>query len=140
MTNPRDCGEHFGQSVLTGHNGATITDPNSVNITGCQEPKPFQPSVEDASAVPNQAGANSVSHLLMTRPDGHQMLTGLTLSLPPGAVGNIANAPLCPAATVAGAGVEPGPRLPGLEQGRQHQDHGRQRRRPADGAGIRLHR
>ena len=112
LTNPRDCGEHFGESVLTGHNGAVKTDPNSVNITGCQEPKPFQPSVEDASAIPTQAGANSVSHLLMTRPDGHQMLTGLTLALPPGAVGNIANAPLCPAATVAALESNPGLNCP----------------------------
>jgi hypothetical protein len=112
LTNPRDCGEHLGEALLSGHSGAERTVHPSVDITGCQDPKPFQPAVEDASAIPKEGGANSVSHLLITRPDGHQMLKGLTLALPPGAVGNIANAPLCPAAVVSALESNPGLNCP----------------------------
>ena len=86
--------------------------------------------------MPKQAGANSVSHLLMTRPDGHQMLTGLTLSLPPGAVGNIANAPLCPAATVAALESNPGLNCPASSKVGNIKTTVGSGDAPADGAGI----
>ncbi len=113
LMNPRDCGEHLGSAVLTSHaSNVPKTVTPKVTTTGCQDPEPFQPVVEEASAAPTQAGAFSVSRLVMTRPDGHQMMKGLKLSLPPGAAGSLANAPLCPAGTVNALASTPGLNCP----------------------------
>ena len=49
-----------------------------------------------ASADPEQAGAHSVSHIVVSRPDGNDMLTGSKLSLPAGAAGSLSAVPKCP--------------------------------------------
>jgi hypothetical protein len=100
LANPTTCTTHTGSVTLTGWNGKVRNIGPTVTPTGCTDPQPFQPEIQDASAVPSQAGASSRSHLLFTVPDGHQQLKTLKLSLPPGALGSLAAVPLCPAAVV----------------------------------------
>ena len=119
LANPAACGTYTGDVKLYGYKnlrwtGSTPTDPNGrvtdtgefVNpkpqITidqGCD--KPFQPVVTTATAAPEDAAANSVSHLTIERPDGHQNIKRLNFSLPAGALGSLASAPRCPAADAA---------------------------------------
>ena len=54
--------------------------------------------VDVAEGIPKKAGANSISRIVFSRPDGHQNLTSLKLSLPAGATGSLAAAPQCPLA------------------------------------------
>lgn len=96
LANPSTCQDHFGSVTLTGHSGAVRSLTPTVTPTGCASPQPFQPTVDEASASPTQAGAFSRSHLVMSRPDGHQLLKRFNLSLPAGAAGSLANVPLCP--------------------------------------------
>jgi hypothetical protein len=96
LANPSNCDQHAGAVTLRGWSGAVRTLSPTVTPTGCESPQPFQPTVDEASASPTQAGAFSVSHLVMSRPDGHQLLKRFNLSLPPGAAGSLANVPLCP--------------------------------------------
>jgi hypothetical protein len=126
LANPDTCGVHKGDVKLYGYKnlrwvdkttGQPLTDPTDpngevrdtkefvpvapeVNITGNCD-KPFQPVVTTATAAPEDAGANSVSHLTIERPDGHQNISRLNFSLPPGALGSLASAPRCPAADAA---------------------------------------
>jgi hypothetical protein len=123
LANPPACGNPTGTVRLYGYKnlrwtGATPTDPNGTitdtgnfvevkpklnGDTGITEgcAKPFQPAVTDASAKPEDAAANSVSHLRIERPDGHQNIKRLNFSLPAGALGSLATAPRCPAADAA---------------------------------------
>jgi hypothetical protein len=117
LSNPSDCETHSGSAVLTSWGDTTASTPTLIRTptvkmtTGCP-PKPFQPVIEDASAVPSQAGASSVSHLLFNVPDGNQLMRTLKLSLPPGAVGSLAAAQLCPAATVNALASNPAVNCP----------------------------
>jgi hypothetical protein len=95
LANPTTCTTHTGDVTLNGYNGKSLAIHPTVTPTGCLDPQPFAPSVDDASAVPSQAGAHSKSHLLISRTDGHQLMNGLKISLPPGAVGSLAAVPLC---------------------------------------------
>lgn len=126
LANPDTCGVHKGDVKLYGYKnlrwvdkttGQPLTDPNDpngevrdtkefvpvapeVNINANCD-KPFQPVVTTATAAPEDAGANSVSHLTIERPDGHQNISRLNFSLPAGALGSLASAPRCPAADAA---------------------------------------
>jgi len=126
LANPDTCGVHKGDVKLFGYKnlrwvdkttGQPLTDPTDpngevrdtkefvsvapeVNITDVCD-KPFQPVVTTATALPEDAGANSVSHLTIERPDGHQNISRLNFSLPAGALGSLASAPRCPAADAA---------------------------------------
>ena len=71
----------------------------SITTTGCApDPRPFNPVVEVAEGIPKRAGANSLSRIVFSRPDGDQNLKSLKLSLPAGATGSLAAAPQCPLA------------------------------------------
>jgi hypothetical protein len=116
LANPNTCGIHKGDVKLYGYKnlGWSSTDPADpsgqqtdthaflplspeVNITGNCD-RPFAPQVTAADAKPEDAGANSVSHLHIHRDDNNQNISRLTFSLPPGALGSLAAAPKCPAA------------------------------------------
>src|SRR4029453_19317056 len=126
LANPDSCGVHTGDVKLYGYKnlrwvdkttGQPLTDPTDpngevrdtkefvqitpeVNITeNCD--RPFQPVVTTATALPEDAAANSVSHLTIVRPDGNQNIKRLNFSLPAGAVGRLAGAPPRPAAGAA---------------------------------------
>jgi hypothetical protein len=105
LSNPTTCTGHTGNILLR----AWTDDPSAnppidkektsnpvVTPTGCPDPVPFEPTVESASAEPTQAGANSVSKIVITRPDANKDVKDLKLSLPAGAIGSLAAVPQCP--------------------------------------------
>ena len=99
LRNPNDCGTFNGAASLNGWNGKTKTSTPSITTTGCApDPRPFNPVVEVAEGIPKKAGANSISRIVFSRPDGDQNLKSLKLSLPAGATGSLAAAPQCPLA------------------------------------------
>ena len=99
LSNPPDCEEHAGTATLTGWSGDMKTSNPSIQpTTNCDFGTTFSPTIDEASAHPEQAGAKSVSHLVMSRPDNDQLIKNITLSLPPGATGSLTATPLCPKA------------------------------------------
>jgi hypothetical protein len=106
LMNPIKCGTHQGGGELTAWSGANNPISPSVTPTPCNPDTPFQPNIDIAEANPEQAGAHSVSHIVISRPDDNDMLKGLKLSLPPGAAGSLSAVPKCPLAN-AQAGTCP---------------------------------
>lgn len=98
LMNPIACGPQEGNAPLTGYSGAEKTSTFSIAQTPCNPDTPFQPNIDVAEAHPEQAGAHSVSHIVISRPDDNDMLKGLKLSLPPGAAGSLSAVAKCPLA------------------------------------------
>jgi hypothetical protein len=97
LTNPNDCETHTAAARLDGWSGATRPSTLSITPTDCSSP-PFAPSIDDAGSDPQQAGANTTSHIVISRGDGQDDIRNLKLSLPAGAVGSLAAVPECPIA------------------------------------------
>jgi hypothetical protein len=100
LVNPDTCGTHNGSATLTGWNGKTRQDTPSLNITTNCPPAnpddvPFAPKVDDAFGIPKTAGANSISKIILSRPEGTKNIRNIKLSLPAGAVGSLAAIPKC---------------------------------------------
>jgi hypothetical protein len=107
LQNPVACGSHTVHADFLPW--ARPNDPPShgtfsFDTTGCTTPTPFSPQIPDASTNPTQAGAETVSKLVIDRPDGHQLIKNMNIKLPGGLVGRLTGNPLCPAAS-AGAGT-----------------------------------
>jgi hypothetical protein len=68
--------------------------------------RPFNPSFTAASSG-NTAGAHSPFSLDITRPDGDQSLTGITVRTPPGFSATLAGIPYCPEAAIEAARTTP---------------------------------
>ncbi|HTZ63276.1 MAG TPA: hypothetical protein VMB51_04165 [Solirubrobacteraceae bacterium] len=93
LTTPPLCGQYQTSASFapwsTGTPFDTSSPPEELNITsgaeggGCQDPQPFAPRL-NAGATSLQAGGYTDFTLQLTRPDGQQALTGLTVNLPPG--------------------------------------------------------
>jgi hypothetical protein len=98
LTNPTDCNPHSGDVTLTGYAGKEAKSTPTVTPTTDCTPKPFAPSVDEAGSNPEDAGANTVSKIVMSRTDGQPDIKSLKLSLPVGAVGSLATVPQCPIA------------------------------------------
>ena len=96
LMNPITCGPHEGNAPLKGYSGAEKVSRFSLAPTPCNPDTPFDVKIDEASANPEQAGAHSVSHIVISRPDGNEMLKGLKLSLPPGAAGSLSAVAKCP--------------------------------------------
>jgi hypothetical protein len=95
LSNPTTCTKHDGTATLVGWSGTTNTSTPSITPTGCTDPKPFNPVIEEATGIPEKAGANSVSKIVISRQDGEQNIKSIKLSLPAGAVGSLAALPQC---------------------------------------------
>jgi hypothetical protein len=95
LVNPSDCNEHLGEATLNGWSGAQkISNPRIQATSGCA-PVPFGPTVDEAGSNPEQAGANTVSRIVISRTDGQPDIRSLKLSLPVGAVGSLSTVPQC---------------------------------------------
>jgi hypothetical protein len=99
---PGDCEPHDGNALLTGWADTdsagidkTTVSPMTVTPTNCADAKPFVPSVDRAGSDPEQAGSTTTSFIEISRPDGHDDIKYLKLSLPVGAVGSLAAVPHC---------------------------------------------
>src|SRR6185436_13769998 len=95
LLNPIECGPHGGAADLKGYNGKSNATSPSVTPEGCSSDT-FSVNIDSATANPEQAGAHSVSRIQISRTDASDMLSGLKLSLPPGAAGSLSNVPKCP--------------------------------------------
>lgn len=95
---PKRCGTYVTHAVLTGWNGRTISSDSSFalseNAKGKACPSTFSPGFS-ASTESNRAGSASSFLLRFTRTDEDQDLSALTVNLPRGLTGKIANADLC---------------------------------------------
>jgi hypothetical protein len=101
LMNPTTCDPKTGNVVLTGwaDNKEQRSHPQfSIDPTDCPAARAFEPRVDEATGTPEQAGASSVSRIVISKPDGNQDLRSLRLSLPAGAVGSLAAVPECPLA------------------------------------------
>ena len=98
LANPVGCGEHRGAAVLEGWSGGESRSVPAISATGCPDPRPFHPVVEEATSTPDQAGAQTTSRIVISRADGERDIKNLKLSLPAGAAGMLGAVPQCPIA------------------------------------------
>jgi hypothetical protein len=107
FANPQNCGEARTTSDLTPWSapgripggeevlGTPDARPFSFfEVGGCATSMPFQPSFAAGTVTP-LAGGYSPFTMALSRQDGEQDLSGVTLSTPPGLLGKIAEVPLC---------------------------------------------
>jgi uncharacterized repeat protein (TIGR01451 family) len=105
---PPACGTYTTHAVLSSWSGATVASDSSFTIDANSDGSPcapagFSPGLSAGTANP-VAGASSPFLLRLTRSDGDQELSSLTVDMPTGLLGRIANAVLCPdGAASAGA-------------------------------------
>ena len=101
---PEQCGTYTGQAVLTGWNGAMVTQSPRFTVSqdanGQPCPQRFSPGFK-AGTASNRAGSSSSFLLRFTRGDADQELNAVTVDLPGGLTGRPANVPLCPGAQAA---------------------------------------
>jgi hypothetical protein len=95
---PTRCGTYVTHAELTGWNGRTVGSDSSFTLTenakGQTCPSTFSPGFS-AGTESNGAGTSSSFLLRFTREDTDQDLSSLTVNLPRGLTGKIANADLC---------------------------------------------
>jgi len=98
LATPRRCGTYTTHAVLTGWNGRPVVSDSSFtlseNARGRACPAQFSPGFR-AGTESNSAGSSSSFLLRFTRGDEDQDLRALTVHLPKGLTGKIANAELC---------------------------------------------
>jgi hypothetical protein len=102
LSNPPSCGDHTTHATLTSwaSDTAVVSDSSTPVDRSCDEGAKFEPSLSAGVANP-KAGSSSPFTLTLSRPDGQQDISGLTVSLPPGVLGNVGSVPLCAEAQVA---------------------------------------
>jgi len=110
LANPQSCGIATTTSVLTPwsapESGPAATRFSSFSVTGCGSSMPFGPSFAAGTVVPG-AGAFSSFVLTLSRRDGEQDLSGLSVLMPPGLLGKIAEVPRCPEPLASQGACEP---------------------------------
>lgn len=101
LVNPPTCGAKPVTGRFTGYNGASATATSTVTIDqGCDRGGAFGPGL-GASVSDPRAGGSPAFALTVTRPDGHQQLQRIDVSLPPGLLAKPNGIPLCDAAHAA---------------------------------------
>ncbi len=71
------------------------TPSSGFEVSGCIAPMPFGPSFSAGTATPS-GGAFSPFTLTLSRRDGEQNLSGVSVTTPPGLLGMLSAVPLCP--------------------------------------------
>ena len=113
LNTPATCGQFKNSSVFRPwslpHSGpeTLIEDPFDIDQTPNGQPcvsepedRMFAPGFE-AGSTNTQAGAHTEFVLNVSRRDGDQELSGITLDMPPGLTARLAATPYCPDATLA---------------------------------------
>jgi hypothetical protein len=126
LANPQTCGTATTTSDLSPWSAPITPDAtpsSSFGVTGCANPTSFAPGFS-AGTVQTMAGGFTPFTMTLSRKDGEQDLSGVSLTMPPGLAGMISQVPLCGEAqanagtcpetsrigtthTAAGAGSEP---------------------------------
>jgi len=106
LTMPSACTTYTTTAHMVGWNGLPA-DPSSVPFTISQDGKgapcnapQFSPGFS-AGTESSSAGMSSPFHVRITRGDGDQELSGVTVNMPTGLTGYISRVPLCGAAAAA---------------------------------------
>jgi hypothetical protein len=95
LVNPPACGKATISGRFTSWADQSATATNSVTIDqGCERATAFAPGLA-ASVSTTRAAASPAFALTATRPDGHQALQRIDVSLPPGLLAKPAGIPLC---------------------------------------------
>jgi hypothetical protein len=99
---PGLCGAYTTSAAFVPWSGnETVHSTSTFNITSgpngapCASPLPFKPELT-AGTTSIQAGGFSPFTMTMSRADGNQSLKAITLKMPPGLLGTLANTKLCP--------------------------------------------
>ncbi|HEX4806914.1 MAG TPA: hypothetical protein VFU94_13530 [Conexibacter sp.] len=102
---PAGCGTYTTQATLTGWNGSVVPADSTFTVSGdgnggaCPAPR-FSPGFQAGTGDP-VAGKTTTFSLQLTRGDADQQLQSLTVNMPSGLLGKIANAVLCSDADAA---------------------------------------
>jgi hypothetical protein len=116
VTTPSLCGSYSTDALFTPWSG---TGPLAVSSAGdlavtsgvggsaCPASVPFSPGFL-AQSEDQQAGAFTSFNLELTRPDGDQALSALSMHLPPGVAAMLSSVELCSAAQAAASACSPG--------------------------------
>jgi hypothetical protein len=107
LVNPDTCGPIVASASLTPWSGGAATNISAqpISLVGCSAPG-FSPTFTAGMTGTADAGTLSPFSFVLTRPDGQQTLSGVTLHLPPGLAGLISHVAQCPEAQ-ANAGTCP---------------------------------
>jgi hypothetical protein len=116
LVTPPRCGTYEIQTSLVPWSAADPSNPTAAEVVhrtstfdvtsgadGGPCPNPpggFSPGFEAGTVIP-LAGAYSPLVVKASRPDGSQVLQGITVDLPPGLTGKLAGIPYCPASALA---------------------------------------
>ncbi len=95
LSTPSQCGGYTTTSRLTPYGGSTPATLTSEFVVGSGCGGGFEPSFTAGTSI-NQAGGFSPFSVVFSRKDGEQNLAGITVHMPPGLLGKIANVPQCP--------------------------------------------
>jgi len=134
LTNPATCGTYSTATALTPwsapESGPPATPPSSFQVTSgpegtpCPSPQSFAPSFATGMTGTARAGAFSPFSVTLSRQDGQQTLSRVSVQTPPGLLGMLSQVPLCGEAqanagtcsaasqighTIVAAGVGPDP-------------------------------
>jgi hypothetical protein len=104
LATPFDCGTKSVVADLESWSGAVVTRTSDLTIA-CPGVGPLAPAF-NAGVTENFAGRHTNFALRVSRPDGQQVIDGLSLRLPPGLLAKIKGVPQCSDAA-ANAGVCP---------------------------------
>ncbi len=101
LATPPGCGSYTTTSQLVPYSSALAATPSSSFQTSfdgsgapCPSPLPFGPSFS-AGSTSTTAGAFGSFVLNISRPDGQQALSQISLTTPPGLLGMLSSVPLC---------------------------------------------
>ena len=102
LSNPASCGTYTASSDITPYGGVPAQSPSGSFVIdqGCGTGGAFSPALSAGLSNP-VAGAFTSFVMDLTRPDGQQNISGLTVKLPPGVTAKLAGVPLCPDADTA---------------------------------------
>jgi hypothetical protein len=121
LATPTECGKYpvtttftpWDETIGTQTSTQFFTLDSGPNGTPCPGPKrPFNPGLQAASAG-NTAAADSPFAVEVTRNDGDQNLSALSITTPPGFSATVAGIPYCSDASIVGASS---PAYSGLEE------------------------
>jgi hypothetical protein len=100
LANPQACGDYTTTAALTPHGGGpTVTATDTFTIdASCA--RGFAPTFEAGTV--NPAGGRATSFTMaLGRSDADEGLSTVSMTLPPGLLGNVKDIPLCPEAAAA---------------------------------------
>ena len=95
LTNPQTCGTYHSETAITSWAGQSVAATTPLVINQACQPVGFSPTVR-AGSMNAVGGASSTFSLTFARGDHDQELRDITVDMPTGLTGKIANADLCP--------------------------------------------